>query len=191
MLAANLLEASDRLNQVIENLLDMSRLNSGILTLKMEWHDVHDLVGVVLKKLKIQLRKLKVSSMIPGDFPMVEMDFRMMEHALSNLLINASMYVPDGTEVVISAKRDDGHVYLSVADRGPGIPEDSLPKIFDKFYRVPGSKPGGTGLGLSIVKSIVDAHKGHVRAENISGGGVRFTMELPLRKSPPLPKEAD
>src|ERR1019366_4798137 len=89
-LAGNLLEASDRLNRVIENLLDMTRLNSGVLTLNTEWHDVHDLVGVVLKKLNAQLRNHRVVINIPSDFPMVEMDFRMMEHALSNLLINAS-----------------------------------------------------------------------------------------------------
>lgn len=188
-LAGNLLEASDRLNRVIENLLDMTRLNSGVLTLKKEWHDVHDLVGVVLKKLKVQMRNHQVTTIIPEDFPMVEMDFRMMEHALSNLLINASMYVPPEAVVLISAKHDDRHAYITVQDHGPGIPESSLPKIFDKFYRVTGSKPGGTGLGLSIVKSIVEAHKGSVSAENVPDGGVRFTLELPLSKSPPLPKE--
>ena len=190
-LADNLLEASDRLNRVIENLLDMTRLNSGVLTLKKEWHDVHDLVGVVLKKLKTQLRNHRIMTTIPADFPMVEMDFRMMEHALSNLLINASMYVPADTVVQISAKHDDRHVFLIVQDQGPGIPESSLPKVFDKFYRVPGSKPGGTGLGLSIVRSIAEAHKGSASAENVPEGGVRFTLELPLRKSPPVPKEIE
>ena len=190
-LAGNLLEASERLNRVIENLLDMTRLNSGVLTLKMEWHDVQDLVGVVLKKLKAQLGNYRVVTTIPSDFPMVEMDFRMMEHALSNLLINATMYVPPDTVVLISAKHDDRHVFISVQDQGPGIPEGSLLKIFDKFYRVPGSKPGGTGLGLSIVKSIAEAHKGSVNVENVPEGGARFTLELPLRKSPPVPEEAE
>ncbi|MNL04004.1 Sensor protein KdpD [compost metagenome] len=174
--------ATERLNRIIENLLDMSRLSSGVLALKKEYHDIHDLVGVTLGKLKGFLSKHQVKVQISDDFPLVEMDFRLMEHALMNLVINATMYTPANSEIVISAKHLDGFVSIEVTDNGPGVPEDSLPFLFDKFYRVPGSKTGGTGLGLSIVKSIVDAHKGQVEVENIQPHGARFTLTLPYKK---------
>jgi two-component system sensor histidine kinase KdpD len=115
-----------------------------------------------------------------------------MEHAISNLLINASMYSPTETTIKLSAWQEERVIFISVEDQGKGIPEDSLPFIFDKFFRVPGSPAGGTGLGLSIVKSIVELHKGQVRVENIKKGGAKFVIELPmLEKAPGVPAESD
>jgi len=188
-LADQLLEAGDRLNRVIENLLDMSRLNSGVLALNLEWHDINDLVGVTLKKLGNNLNQHEVVIDIPKELPLIMMDFKLMEHALANLLINASNYSPKGKDIRISASKADRVFKLVVEDHGPGIPEDLLESVFEKFYRVPGTPTGGVGLGLSIVKSIAEIHKGSVSAANRSEGGARFTLELPLIDAPSAPVE--
>jgi two-component system sensor histidine kinase KdpD len=187
--AGNLQEAGDRLNQVIENLLDMSRLNSGVLSLNLEWHDWNDLIGVVLKKTKRSLDHHKIKVQIPENVRLVKIDFRLIEHAISNLILNAVMYSPEGTEIGIQLSEQEGKFRLVIEDQGPGIPEASLDKIFDKFYRVPGSPPGGTGLGLSIVKSIIEFHKGVVRVENKPVTGTRFVIEIPIENMPSLPED--
>jgi two-component system sensor histidine kinase KdpD len=184
-----LLGASDRLNRVIENLLDMSRLNSGFLSLKLEWQDVQDLIGVTVQKMKLQLQNRMVEMSLDENLPMIKIDFRLMEHAISNLLQNAVMYSPPGTLIRIEAKVRDQNLFLSIEDQGPGLSIDVLEKIFQKFYRVPGSPSGGTGLGLSIVKSIVEAHGGHVLASNRQEGGARFCIELPVEKMKNFPQE--
>jgi len=117
-------------------------------------------------------------------------DYRLMEHAIANILINAAMYTPKDTEIEVTLRKDDAHIYLEFKDQGPGIPEDEIPKVFDKFYRVSGSPTGGTGLGLSIVKSIVELHKGSIRVENVAPHGACFTITLPLEEQPGLPGEA-
>ena len=165
-LGEEVLRASDRLNRVIENLLDMSRLNSGFLELKLEWHDVGDLIGVTLQKLKVQIKTHELKVELQEGLPLIRIDFRFMEHALSNLILNASMYSPPGTDITVLSEVDEESLKLEVKDQGQGIPHDSLRRVFDKFYRVPGSPTGGTGLGLSIVKSIVEAHQGLISVEN-------------------------
>jgi two-component system sensor histidine kinase KdpD len=126
---------------------------------------------------------------MPKDLPLVQMDFRLMEHALANLLLNAAAYSPHGTSIRIWAKKVDSTLCLAVEDQGPGIPENLLDKVFEKFFRVPGTPTGGVGLGLSIVKNIVEFHKGRVGVENRPQGGARFTIELPLKEPPSVPKE--
>jgi two-component system sensor histidine kinase KdpD len=188
-IAGSLQEAGDRLNQVIENLLDMSRLNSGVLTLNLEWHDWHDLIGVVLKKLKRNLERHKVSLQVPETLSLLKVDFRLLEHAISNLILNAALYSPENTEIRIILSESKGIFRLMIEDQGPGIPEASMAKVFDKFYRVPGSQPGGTGLGLSIVKSIVEFHRGSIHVENQMAKGARFIIELPVEVMPSVPEE--
>jgi two-component system sensor histidine kinase KdpD len=188
-LAGQLLESSDRLNRVIENLLDMSRLNSGVLALKLEWQDINDLVGVTLKKLGKNLDQHSVIVEIPKDLPLVKMDFTLMEHALSNLLLNAATYSPKGKDIRVSTNKGVGVLRLVVEDHGPGIPNDLLESVFEKFFRVPGTPTGGVGLGLTIVKNIAEIHKGTVRAENRKEGGARFALELPSAEAPSVPEE--
>lgn len=187
-LAKELLQAGDRLNRVIENLLDMSRLNSGVLSLNLEWQDLADLVNACLERLGQNLARHRVVVDMPEGV-ILRLDFRLMEHALSNLLLNASLYSPPGTAVTIRAEAGETKLVLRVEDEGPGLPPDSLEKIFEKFYRVPGTPAGGTGLGLSIVRSIVEAHHGHLRAENRPGGGAAFVIELPRTPAPDIPGE--
>ncbi len=189
-LAHHLLDAGDRLNHVIENLLDMSRLDSGILALDRQWQDLHDLVSVTIKKLQKNLSGHKLEIQIPEALPLVLMDFRLMEHALANLLLNAAIYSAPGSVIRISAKIEGSRIFLSVDDSGPGIPEKLLSKVFDKFFRAPGTPPGGVGLGLSIVKGIAEIHNGDVQVHNRAEGGATFSIELPLSESPTLPREA-
>lgn len=190
-LVAGLGEACDRMNRVIENLLDMTRLNSGALGLRKEWHDVSDLFGVVLKGLRNNLKDRKVAVQVEESLPLVEMDFRLMEHALANVILNAATYAPLDSSIDITARREGHMLALAIDDQGPGIPEFALEKIFEKFYRIPGTPPGGTGLGLSIVKSIVEFHNGQITVSKSSrGAGARFVMRLPLGQPPILPAEA-
>lgn len=187
--ASHLIDAGDRLNRVIENLLDMSRLNSGVLELKLEWHDVHDLIGVTLKKLTKNVANHSIKTKLPDHLPVIKMDFRFMEHAISNLILNAAIYTPLGTTIAISAEYTDGVLRIFVDDEGKGIPEESRGHIFDKFYRVPGTPTGGTGLGLSIVKSIIEAHKGDIAVDSNAAGGARFIITLPVsEEAPPVPE---
>lgn len=186
-----LLGAGVRLNRVIENLLDMSRLNSGVLALQLEWHDLSDLVGVVLQKLDQTMRSDRVEVSIADDVGLVKIDFRLFEHALSNLLVNSLQYAGENAKILVSISTKAEHICLSVEDDGIGIPSESITQIFDKFYRVPGTPSGGTGLGLSIVKSIVELHHGHIRYENRTPRGARFIVELPVGKSPAVPPESE
>lgn len=190
-IATNLQAAGDRLNRVIENLLDMSRLNSGVLSLKLEWHDTSDLLSIVLKKLERPLAAHKVKINFLDKMYLMQMDHRLMEHAISNLILNATMYTPEGSTITITQRRTDTHFIIEISDEGPGVPEVSLNKIFDKFFRVPGSPTGGTGLGLSIVKSIVELHKGQIHVNNIQPHGLCFTIEFTLETQPQVPSESE
>lgn len=187
--AVGLHEAADRLNRVIENLLDMSRLNSGVLSLKLEWHDINDLISVVVKKLEKPLEKHKLKINFLDNIVLLKIDFRLMEHALANIILNAVIYTPQGSAIQITLKNLKDEFAIVIEDNGPGIPEESLSLIFDKFYRVPGSPTGGTGLGLSIVKSIVELHQGSIHAENVIPHGARFVVTLPLEEQPSVPVE--
>jgi two-component system, OmpR family, sensor histidine kinase KdpD len=187
--ASHLAEAGDRLNRVIENLLDMSRLNSGVLALKLDWHDVHDLIGVTLKKIGKNISSHTIRTVFPEALPFIKIDFRLMEHAISNLILNAASYSPAKTTITISVGflPKDKMLKIIIDDQGPGIPEEASAKIFEKFYRVPGTPTGGTGLGLSIVKSIVEAHGGTVTVGSNPDNGARFTVSLPAKEEAPVP----
>jgi two-component system sensor histidine kinase KdpD len=122
--------------------------------------------------------------------PLVKIDFVLIEQVLNNLLLNAAAYTPPGTTVEVKASATPAEMALTVADRGPGLPAESLPHVFEKFYRVPGAPAGGTGLGLSIVKGLVEAHGGRVEVQNRPGGGAEFTIYLPIVGSPEIAAEA-
>ncbi len=178
-LLTEILKASERLNRLIENLLNMSRLEGGRIKPRPDWHDIHDLVNEVCENLKEELSRFKVQVNIPEDMPLVKIDFGLMEQVLYNLVHNASQYAPASTEIGISAFYNEGFLNLHITDRGPGFPENEISLIFNKFYRVGGSKPGGTGLGLSIAKGFVEAHRGMITVENRSDGGALFIISIP------------
>lgn len=188
-IAHSLTEASDRLNRVIENLLDMSRLNSGVLALKLDWQDLSDLIGVVVEKAAKATSRHKIQFETAADVGLVRVDFRLFEHAISNLLFNAIQYAPIGSQISINTYIEANRVKIAIGDQGPGIPTESIPKIFDKFYRVPGAPPGGTGLGLSIVRGIVNLHGGEVSYEPNFPKGARFVIDLPVENQPIVPPD--
>ncbi len=190
-LAGEIQVAAERLNRLVENLLDMSRLESGMLRLRREWCDPADLVAVTAKRVRPLLAQHDFLVDVAAGLPLVELDFVLVEQALVNLLHNAAVYTPPGTRVRLHAYREGEQLVLAVADRGPGLNASGLERIFDKFFRGQGVAAGGTGLGLSIARGIVEAHGGTLTAENRSGGGARFLMRLPLGAAPPPPVEVD
>jgi two-component system sensor histidine kinase KdpD len=183
--------AAQRLNLIVENLLDTSRLSSGMLKLKREWCDLKDLVSVALERLEKILEYHPIRLEMPENLPLLYVDFHLFEQMLSNLLRNAAMVSATRTEISISAKLIANTLAIKVSDFGPGIPADSMKHIFERFYHIPGTPTGGVGLGLWLVKSIVEAHGGHVFAANLPEGGTVFTVQLPLEKQPELPEESN
>jgi two-component system sensor histidine kinase KdpD len=171
--------ASERLNRLIENLLNMSRLESGRITPKVDWLDVHDLLNKVTKSLESELQQFNLEIVIPDDIPLVRLDFGLMEQVLHNLVYNAIQYSPQRTTIRIKMYYEKPHFVMQVMDRGPGFPKDAIPYVFNKFYRVEGTRTGGTGLGLSIVKGFIEAHNGTVEIENRKNGGARITIRIP------------
>jgi two-component system sensor histidine kinase KdpD len=178
-LSNEILKASKRLNRLIENLLNMSRLESGRLTLRLDWCDIHDLINKVSDSLQEELKPFSLHVVIDDDIPLVKIDFGLMEQVLYNLIHNATQYAFISTNLRVKAFYDNGILTLQVMDRGPGFPAKDLPLIFNKFYRIEGSKAGGTGLGLSIAKGFTEAHKGTIIAENRQNGGAKVTVMIP------------
>jgi two-component system sensor histidine kinase KdpD len=172
--------AAERLNRLVENLLDMARLESGTLKLKLDWNDISDLVYDSVHRLKTELVNHKVNIAVAKDIKLFKFDFGLMEQALINIIHNSVIYTPDGSQIKIDVRKNIDECIIKIADNGPGFPAESLPKLFQKFYRIPGSKTGGTGLGLSIAKGFIDAHKGSITAGNRSKGGACFTIKIPL-----------
>lgn len=189
-LIEEVVEASHRLNRLVGNLLDITRLESGHVKPKMEWCDAGDLIQVLMQRTARQLRRHRVSSRVEGRLPLVRMDFVLMEQALSNLLSNAAAHTPPGAAVEVSARVDGDELVLSVADNGRGLPLEPVERVFDKFFRGPGAPTGGTGLGLSIVKGFVEAQGGRVIGRNRAGGGAEFVIRLPVGQPPPVAPEA-
>ncbi len=183
-------DASDRLNRLVANLLDMSRLESGRLNLKREWCDVGDIISVAVERLAACLGQRELTIRLEPDLPLLQLDFVLMEQAFVNLLDNACNHTPAGTPVEIEAVRKGDSVAVTVTDHGPGIAAADLPHIFDKFYRAPGATSAGTGLGLSIARGLVEAHGGTLTAEPVRKAGARFTVRLPASGAPPPVQEA-
>ena len=178
-LSHEIFKASKRLNRLIENLLNMSRLESGRISPRLDWHDIHDLMNKVTENLDDELKPFNLHIVIPDDMPLVKIDFGLMEEVLYNLIHNATQYAEPSTNIRVKAFYDNGIMNLQVMDRGPGFPRNEISLIFNKFYRVEGSKPGGTGLGLSIAKGFVEAQKGTIIVENRQNGGAKFTIKIP------------
>jgi two-component system sensor histidine kinase KdpD len=178
-LSTEIFKASKRLNRLIENLLNMSRLESGRISPRLDWCDIHDLVNKVAESLQDELKPFNLHVVIPEDMPFVKLDFGLMEQVLYNLLYNATQYAPASVNLRVKAFYDKGILTLQVMDRGPGFPQREISLIFNKFYRVEGSKAGGTGLGLSIAKGFIEAHKGTITVENRQNGGAKFTIRMP------------
>ena len=173
------------MDRIVTNLLDSARLEQGLLHLKIDWCDAEDLVGASLQQLGPILGKRPIDIDLPPDLPLIKGDFVLLEQVLTNLIENAHKYSPPMLPIAISAAVEGQNLVLSVADRGPGINEAEVPKLFEKFYRSAStSHVFGTGLGLSIVKGIVEAHGGSISARNNAGEGAVFSVILPIGEQP-------
>lgn len=172
--------ANRRLRRIVDNLLDMTRIESGRTPLNLEWGDVHDLLESSANQLANEISRERIQIRVPDGLPVVRLDFGLMEQALCNLLINAVQHSPAGSPVELTAQLDAGTLELSVRDHGTGLAAGDEKKVFEKFYRGASQPTGGTGLGLSIVQGIARAHHGEVSAANNPNGGATFTLRLPV-----------
>jgi two-component system sensor histidine kinase KdpD len=184
-MVAEIQEASARLNRLVGNLLDVTRLDSGHMRPKLDWCDVGDLVQTTVRSLERELAGRKIKVEVAEKIPLARLDFTLMQQALSNLLLNASVHTQAGLPILLQARQENDQLTLSVADSGPGLPPELLPRIFDKFFRAPNAPAGGSGLGLAIVKGFVESHGGQISAANRPGGGAIFTIHIPQTELPP------
>lgn len=175
-------DEASRLNRIVGNLLDLSRLEAGALQPERDWYDLGALVDDVLGRLKPLTAGHLVRVDVSDDLPPVHIDYVEIDQVLSNLLENAAKYSPPGGEIAIRVHQVDDQVRVEVRDTGPGIPAGDLTRIFDPFYRGSGLAPQlkGTGLGLAVARGLVQAHGGTIWAENAKTIGSRFTFTLPL-----------
>ena len=172
--------ATRRLNRVISNLLEMARIEAGVVQPKLDWCDIDEVVDGAIELAADALSRHPVAVDIKQNLPMIKIDHLVIEQSLANLLANAANWSEAGKTVAVSADISDGAVQIIVSDRGPGIPQEELPHVFDKFYRGAKAPSGGTGLGLSIVDGFIRAHGGRVHAANRPGGGAEFTIRVPV-----------
>jgi two-component system sensor histidine kinase KdpD len=185
-LAQSIYDEAERLNRLVRNLLDMTKLQAGAVTVNKEWQPLEEVVGAALTRLEKLLGDHPLSTQLPVDLPLVPIDGVLIEQALVNLLENAVKYTPPDAPIEISAWRDASTVVVEVADHGPGLPPGEEQRIFDKFYRAPMSRSTtGVGLGLTICRAIIEAHGGRIWAENRPGGGAAFRFTLPIEGQPP------
>ena len=183
-------EEADRLNRLVQNLLEMTRLEAGALVPHTAWHSIEEVVGAALGRFGKSLGERPVATRIPADLPLVSMDDVLIEQVLINLIDNALKYTPAGTPIEVGAEDTGGAVVVEVADRGPGLPPGAERLIFEKFHRTePAPAVRGAGLGLAICQGIIRAHGGRIWAENRPGGGVTIRFALPLKDVPPPPTE--
>jgi two-component system sensor histidine kinase KdpD len=174
-------EDTDQLNQLVGNLLDMSRLEAGALQLQRHWNVLLDIIREAIRRLQQEIKGRPIQIDASEDLPLVPVDFELMVHVFTNLLSNSLKYSPEESVVLVQAQPlEEQTLLVRVQNQGPGVPEADLERIFDKFYRITSAdKITGTGLGLSICKGIVEAHGGRIRAENVPEG-FAFLFTLPL-----------
>ncbi|MCG3146757.1 MAG: Sensor protein KdpD [Verrucomicrobiae bacterium] len=172
--------ANRRLERIVTNLLEMTRIESGKTPLNPEWGEVRELLESAVDQLANEISRERIRLQLPDNLPLVRLDFGLIEQALCNLLINAVQHSPAGTPVEMAARLDAGRLELEIRDHGTGLTPGEEKKIFEKFYRGANSKTGGSGLGLSIVAGIARAHGGEAFAANHPTGGATFTLRLPV-----------
>jgi len=187
-IAHHMREQAQRLRALVENLLDMARLQAGRVALNRQWHSLEELVGVCLRAMEPALAPRAVRVHLPADLPLVEMDAVLMERVLCNLLENAAKFTPPEARIDIGAATEAAQLRIWIEDDGPGLPTGREEQIFKKFER--GDKESatpGVGLGLAICRAIVEAHGGTIIAQNRPGHGARFLITLPAGAPPALP----
>ena len=185
-------DEAHRMNALVNNLLDMARIQSGDVKLRREWQPFEEVVGSALKAAKLPLARHRVETDLDAALPLVEFDATLIERVLYNLLENAGKYTPHGTLIRLAAIVSGDNLQVTISDNGPGLPKGQQESIFDKFTRgTRESTTPGVGLGLAISRAIIEAHDGRIWAEDHPDGGARFCFTLPLGTPPAmLPEEA-
>ena len=192
-LLAGMEEETDHLNQLVGNLLDMSRIDAGALKPQRKWNVLAEIVSGVVSRMQPEAQRHRIVTEVSEDLPLIPVDYIQIERVFTNLISNSIKYSPDNTIITIRARQSDSQsLIVQVSNQGPPVPEEHLDRIFDKFYRVTAADQiTGTGLGLSICKGFVEAHGGRIWAENLLDG-FAFNFTLPLTwegKSLQLPDE--
>jgi len=183
-LLENIEEGAVRMERVVSNLLDTARLESGMVQLKLDWCDTEDVIGTALQRLRDITQRYTLDIKVAPDIPIIKADCVLLEQVLINLIDNAMKYSSRGSSILITADYEGKWVKISVSDKGVGIPEEDLVKVFDKFYRVQQPKHvSGTGLGLSICKGIIEAHGGSIWAERRPAGGTTISFQIPQEET--------
>jgi len=182
-LVASIREEAERLERFVGKILQMTRIRAGAIAPKLELVELPDIINSALRRMRRALEAHPVTVVLPRDLPMLRLDLFLMEEALANLLENAAKYSPRGAPIVVRVAIEGATLVIDVADRGPGVAPDSLPRLFDPFFRAgaPDQSPPGTGLGLAICRAFVEANGGQVAVESASAGsGAIFRIRLPL-----------
>jgi two-component system, OmpR family, sensor histidine kinase KdpD len=179
-LAREIQHGAKRLNRVVNHLLDMTRIESGVLKPKLEWCEVRELLQSAQETERDALTGRQVTISVPESTPLVLVDVSLIEQAVAKLLANAATYSPLGAPIEVTANLDSSKLRISVSDQGAGLQPGEEQRVFEKFYRGDGARTGGLGLGLSIACGFVEAQGGKITAENRPEGGARFTMFVPV-----------
>jgi two-component system sensor histidine kinase KdpD len=193
-LARSACDEAQRLNRLLANLLEMTRLEAGALQVRKEWQTIEEVVGAAVERLSqsdaTALASHPLSIKLADDLPLVPLDSILVEQVVVNLLDNALKHTPEGTPIELRATHNNTSVTVEIADRGPGLAPGEETRVFDKFYRGGAdSARGNVGLGLAICKGMIEAQGGSIEARNRDGGGVSFRFTLPLAgAAPPLPE---
>lgn len=182
-LIAEISKASLKLNGQVENLLNMSRLESGVIKPIKDWCDISELIYNVKNQLKEYATDHIINVQVKENLPLFKIDFGLIQQSVYNLIYNAIIYTPAQSIVTVKAWQYNHNLLLSVEDNGSGFPEPEIEYVFEKFYRLRDSKTGGTGLGLSIVKGFIEAHEGKITLQNKKEGGAKFTISIPAESS--------
>ena len=177
-------EETDRLERIIRNVLNLTRLESGAIMVRKEWQPLEEIIGVILNRFSDRLKERPLELKIPPDLPIIPFDTLLMEQVLSNLMENAVRHTPTGTPVEITVAPQESAVMIEIADRGSGIPAHEEESIFNKFTRSTNTRMGA-GIGLSICRAIIEAHGGRIWVENRAGGGAAFKFLIPVEGTPP------
>jgi two-component system sensor histidine kinase KdpD len=189
-LARSIYEQTREMTELVNNVLEMTRLEAGTIALDRDWHALGEIAGSVLRRLRDRLAQHPVRVELAADLPLVRVDATLVEQALANLLENAAKYTPPGTEVFLRATRDAQDLIVSVEDAGPGLPPGDPEQLFAKFHRGKTEGAiGGAGLGLAICRAVVRLHGGRIWAERRLEGGAAFHFTLPLEAPPAVPPE--
>jgi two-component system sensor histidine kinase KdpD len=184
-LVESIVEQAERLERLVANLLDMTRLDSGAIALRKDWVPLDEMIGSALTRLEARLGARPIAVEIAPDVPLVLVDPVLFEQIFVNLLENAIKYTPPDTPLELRGRREGERVVIEVSDRGPGLPAGTEARVFEKFFRGAHAGVSGAGLGLPICKGIVEAHGGTIAAENRPGGGATFRVTIPSGGTPP------